>query len=1268
MNAPTLLRHAHACLAALLLSVVFLTSPARAADLGANPSVGTGSLTLGAADTFTGTLSVGTTGQSGGTVTLGADYTTANALIFAGINSFLTYSGTARTLTLLANASFTRTGAGYTSVYDHLANQGTLTVSGGGTLFANGNLTNTASGDVTVTSAGSILALTGLANAGTLSATNNGAIQLTGTVSTSNLGTITLASGGSIELTSSGIINNTGSTLTAPTGGTYLFRGTITGGTVNASAVTFSSGILDGATLAGNASLGNATLTLKNGASFTDTLTVGLAGQSGGTLTLGNSTTTLAGSALVLQGINSFLSYTGTVPTLTITGNSTVTRAGAGYTSAYPHLLNQGTLTVSGGGTLYANGTFTNAAAANVLITGASSTLVLSSLANSGTVSAESSGLVQLNGNFITAGLGKITLATGGAVELTSSGVLDNTGATLTAPTGGTYGFKGTIRNGTVNASALTHSSGTLDGATLAGNSSVGNATLTLKNGAAFADTLTVGTTGQAGGSLYLGSSITTLSGSALVLNGTNSFLSYTGAIPTLTIAANSTVTRAGAGYTSDYANLLNQGTLAVNGGGTFYINANVTNQSAVTVSGNSTFSQSASNYTFSNAAGATATVGDVGSVLAVAGLANAGTLSADTGGLLQLNGNLTTAGLGTITLANGGAAELAGTLTNTSATLNAPTGGSYLFKGTIIGGTIAPNALTQSSGTLDGALIAGNASVGTATLTLKNNGGATGTLSVGTAGQSGGTLSLANSLATPANSALVLTGTNSFLTYTGAVPTLTLAGNASLTRAGVGGYTSVYPNVVNQGTLAVTGGTLFVNGNVANQSTVTVSGNASFSQTSSGVFTNAPGATASVSGAGNTLAVRSLDNRGTLSADTSGVLQLYGNLTTGGLGTISLASGGTVEVLGTLDNSAANLLAPSGGSYQLKGTITGGTIDPAALTPISGTLDGAIVNGDLAIGAARSLTLQNNAAYTGTATVGTAGQSGGSLLLGSNFTPLPLSTLTLTGTNSFLSYSGALRTLTLPATATLLRTGAGGYTSVFPHLINQGTVSIASGTLYTSGSVTNQTGSSFAISSGAAVNHSGPSFLQTGGRLTVDGTLSPGASGVTLQGGTLEGAGTISGNVRLDGASVAPGTNGLGTLTFSGGSLAVLSASAFTFDFAGASSDRLVFQNPPAVVDLGAGLVSLSLNFLAAPTVNTTYNLVQITTGGSGITGTFAGLPTSGTTFQSSYAGTSYFFTVNYTPNLVALTVTPVPEPSTVALLAAGLGLLGVHHFRRRR
>jgi hypothetical protein len=95
---------------------------------------------------------------------------------------------------------------------------------------------------------------------------------------------------------------------------------------------------------------------------------------------------------------------------------------------------------------------------------------------------------------------------------------------------------------------------------------------------------------------------------------------------------------------------------------------------------------------------------------------------------------------------------------------------------------------------------------------------------------------------------------------------------------------------------------------------------------------------------------------------------------------------------------------------------------------------------------------------------------------------------------------------------------------------------------------------------------------------------------------------------------------------------------------------------------------VSLSVTLLNAPTASTTFNLVSITSGGSGISGTFLGLPGSGNIFSANFGGTDYPFSINYSANLISAVALPVPEPSSIALFGLGVLALGMRHWRRKR
>jgi len=180
-------------------------------------------------------------------------------------------------------------------------------------------------------------------------------------------------------------------------------------------------------------------------------------------------------------------------------------------------------------------------------------------------------------------------------------------------------------------------------------------------------------------------------------------------------------------------------------------------------------------------------------------------------------------------------------------------------------------------------------------------------------------------------------------------------------------------------------------------------------------------------------------------------------------------------------------------------------------------------------------------------------------------------------------------------------------------------------------------------------------------GTLFTDNQLTNGS------GGTISGSGTIQGGLIMAGGTLAPGT-GIGTLRVADGYFAVTGASVFAVELGGASSDLLAFDIPAGSISIGTGLLTLSLTLLAPPTENTTYNLIQVFGASRRIDGTFAGLPSSGSTISAVYADTTYTFGVNYSGKIVSLNFTAVPEPSTYALIGLGGMMLALIRWRQRR
>ena len=338
---------------------------------------------------------------------------------------------------------------------------------------------------------------------------------------------------------------------------------------------------------------------------------------------------------------------------------------------------------------------------------------------------------------------------------------------------------------------------------------------------------------------------------------------------------------------------------------------------------------------------------------------------------------------------------------------------------------------------------------------------------------------------------------------------------------------------------------------------------------------------------------------------------------------------------------------------------------------------------GDVNIAAGTVATFAGGTGFTGTnATLGNGAQlnwnqngtlAGKAFTFGSNAYIYvgPNNSLTLdnatTATGDVELYSGV-------AGASITNQGTINHTSGTGYLFantftNQGTINVGpSGYLYLGSTAA---GYSFANPAGARINVTGgtanlQSALANAGIINVpSGILVAGANLTNGPTGTITGAGTINGNLTLAGGTVSPG-NGIGTLTIASGNLVVGGSATLNMELGGTAADQILIQNPTGAIDLGAGLLTLNLSLLGVPT-GSTYNLISIT-GGSGFTGYLAGLPLSGNTITASYFGIPHTFSVQHLATGASLGFTAVPEPDTVALLAAGLLVVAGAGWRRRR
>jgi hypothetical protein len=804
-----------------------------------------------------------------------------------------------------------------------------------------------------------------IVNQGLISSDSGGTIIIQGLGGGLSNQNILEATGAGSKLNLVSDINNTGGTIRATAGGTVLQQSSaVTGGTITTSAggsyqLNNGANILSGVTLSSGSSVDMASATslakVNSGMTLNGTINVGSA-----SLLNFEGDQTLSGNGNIVfgSGANNRVGVDG--------GNKTLT-VGSGVTiSGENGIIGLGQLINGSGNALVNNGTISaNVAGGIITLAG-----LTSGITNNGTISALNGGTLQLQSNLaggsgsqLVAGVGSVIAQQG----VTISGLINTSGSGNLRPTGsGSNYLSGVTLNGNLDMASATAVERVINNLVLNGTINVNNASLLNFEGDQ------------------------TLSGSGSIVFGnspSNNRVGVDGGGKTLTVASGMTI--------RGENGTIGQGQL-VNGSGNALVN-------------NGTIS--------ADVAGGVITLAGLTS-----GLTNNGTISALNGGTLQLQSNLVgspggqlVAGAGSAILQQG--VTISGVI-NTSGSGNLrPTGsGSNYLSGVTLNGNLDMASATAVERVINNLVLNGNINVNNASLlnfegdqTLSGSGSIVfgSSASNNRVGVDGGgkTLTVASGVTIRGENGTIglgqlVNGSGNTLVNQGLIRsdsggTINLAGatfvNQSIAEAvGAGSVLRLDSTVDNTvGTLRSTdGGVVLQNGvtvtggNITNSGGATYRINGSGANYLSGVTLTSGSNIDMITSAAIGRVINGMTLNGTVNLGSSSLLNMEGNQTLSGTGSIVFGAGGNNRV--GVDGGNKTLTVASGvtirgvdGSIGLGQLVNGssnrvinnGTInsDGGGLITIQG-LDNGITNNGLL--RAQNGTLNVSTALSGTGTL----------------------------------------------------------------------------------------------------------------------------------------------------------------------------------------------------------------------------------------------------------------------------------------------------------
>ncbi len=1176
--------------------------------------------------------------------------------------------------------------------------QGNVVLSGGGTLTLSNNANNYIFGtnsldqltnQETIQGAGHIgnNQMT-LVNSGTIDANQSAGMTIQANDGFTNTGTVEATSGATLALSNMNI-NNTGGTISANASTLQVNSSTVNGGTfalTGASTLQLNSSVIPGGTItnsatgtieiaSGNNTLGgtinnsaggilkvdnNTVLNLQNG-TYAQLGAVQLNSSGNFTELVLQGNVTLSGGAVTLSNnANNYIF--GQVSSDTLTNQETI--SGAGHIgNGQMTLVNTGTINSnqSAGMTIQASGGITNS---GTLEATAGADLVITSsgvVNNTGGTIAANAGTLQVNSSVVNGGTVALTGAS--SLQLSSSTV---NGAAITLSSGASLQMSsstihgGTLTNSSTGAIAIVSGSNELGGAinNATGSLSIDNNAILYLEGGTYSKLGAVQLNSSGNFTeLQVRGDVTLSGGSVTLSNNANNYIFGQFGSDVLT----NQETISGAGHIgNNQMTLVNTGTINSNqsAGMTIQASGGITNSGTLEATAGAALVITSSGVV-SNTGGTIAA--NTGTLQVNSSTVNGGTFALTGASLLQMN-SATIHGGSTITNSSTGTIEIASGTNALGGTINNSAGGILKIDNNTIldleSGTYSQLGTVQlnSSGNFTELVIEGNVTLGGGTLTMSANANnfifgqvgsdvLTNEETIQGAGNIGnGSMGLVNSGTIIANASgnMVINVSNQNLNNTGTLE----ANGATLTIEGPG--VTFFAND-NQSTGTLTEGNLIANGS-----------NIQWNAGPNNITTLAGSVTEE--GGGQLINTFNNTNVNVLAGLTS--ITSAGALTIGGVtftdadsfsnaGSLTLLAGESFAVGSLTQISGSSLTA---GTYvldanlNLSGTAQTITTNAATLTLAGGTIENtsnstnalaglATNSGKLTIGGASNavsttaasfsnpgtLTINGGDSFTATKLSQISGTtlSGGTYVLGGNLnlTTAGISiatnsaTLTLQGgtinsnsVNALSALAANTKSLTLANNAKLTTTTTGNFA-------NSGTVNVSNGSTLT-------------------VGGTGHRYNQTAGTTTVDGTL---AGAANFTGGTIQGAGTVSGNVSAGNATgtavtVNVGDSGKAGLLAITGTYTQLATGTMKLSIGGTTVGTQYSQLAITGAASLAGTLSAAQINAFVPTVGQTFTVLTA----SSVTGTF--------TNTTIAINSNEHYAVSYTATSVVLTVASGP------------------------